>query len=243
MNRAILSITLGLFMVNASLLRTHAVKMFSSQTIPKSVHFEQCFQDAELTDSLATLKLQGLAEVSKVSESLLSRARNSPGCRSEVVRGLIRAMEQTPNPIRNRDENYFLWVHGSALLAELNATEALDLLIANIDLSDGWSASISQEHLPALVAILSMGEPAIQKLQIVLRNDSESHRRRLAAFGIAYIGGSQARKALTAALPGESDPCVKNFVRVSIQAFDNKTKPNHINSSLNGKWLSAFYCP
>src|SRR5215470_5896945 len=111
MNRAILSITLGLLMVNTSLLKTHAVKTFSFETIPKSVHSEQCFQDAELSDSLATLKLQGLAEVSKVSESLLTRARNTPGCRAEVVRGLIRAMEQTPNPIRNQDENYFLWVH------------------------------------------------------------------------------------------------------------------------------------
>jgi len=166
MNRAILSITLALLVVNGSLLKSHAVKTFSSETIPKSVHFEQCFHDAELTDSLATLKLQGLAEVSKVSVSLLTRARNTPGSRAEVVRELIRAMERTPNPIRNQDENYFLWVHGSALLAELNATEALDLLVANIDLSDGWSASISQEHLPALVAILRMGEPAIQKLQL-----------------------------------------------------------------------------
>jgi hypothetical protein len=65
---------------------------------------------------------------------------------------------------------------------------------------------------------------------------------KIAALAIAYIGGGWARRALTNALPGETDPCVKNFLRVSLKAFDNKPKPNHISSAQNGKWLSALYC-
>jgi hypothetical protein len=115
-------------------------------------------------------------------------------------------------------------------------------LIANIAFTDGWSGSISESHFPALVAILRIGEPAIPKLQNVLSNDSVSGRRKLAAFCLAYIGGGQAKMALKTALSRETDPCLKGFLQVSLKAFDNKTRPNHIISELNGKWLAAFYC-
>jgi hypothetical protein len=49
-------------------------------------------------------------------------------------------MAQATNPTTNQYENYFLWLHGASLLADLKSTEALDLLIANIDFTDGWSA-------------------------------------------------------------------------------------------------------
>jgi len=126
------------------------------------------------------------------------------------------------------------------MLADLKATEALDLLIANIDFTNGFESSLND--FPALVAILEIGAPAIPKLQIALKNDSVPHRRKFAALCIAYIGGDQARRALTNALPVETDPCVKKFLELSLQAFDNKEKPNHISSALNGKWLAAFYC-
>jgi hypothetical protein len=217
-----------------------ATEARSLQTITPSVRFARCFQNNELSESLATLKLQGGVDVTRVSENLLTKARNAPRCRTQVVQALIRGMEQATNLTTNQYENYFLWQHGASLLAELKATEALDLLIANIDITDGLSTSLS--HCPALVAILRIGEPAILKLQTVLSQDAEPVRRNFAALAIAYIGGGQARRALTTALPSETDPCVKNFLRVSLQAFNNRAKPNHISSELNGKWLSAFYC-
>ena len=241
MNRAVFLITLWLVIVSA-LLNTQIVETDarSSKLIMRSFHFPQCFQDAELTRSLATLKLQGGADVAKVSEYLLTKARTAPACRSQVIQALISSLGQARNPTTNQYENYFLWEHGATLLAELKATEALDQLIANIDLTDGLSTSFS--HFPALVAILKIGEPGIQKLQNALMNDSKPSRRKFAALAISYIGGGEAKRALTTAMAGETDPCVKNFLSVSLQAFDNKTKPNHISSELNGKWLSAFYC-
>jgi hypothetical protein len=202
----------------------------------------RCIQRTELSESLATLKLQGGPDVAKVSEALLAKARTTPECRTKVLTALMRAMDQASKDTTNRNENYSLWQHGADMLAELKATEALDLLIANIDLTDGWSTSLSEHHVPALAAILKIGAPAIPKLETVLSKDSDRSRRIFAALAIAYIGGRQAKKALTSALPGETDTCVKKFVKVSLQAFNNKAKPNHISSELNGKWLSAFYC-
>ena len=216
-----------------------AADVRSHETIPQS-GYERCFQDTELSQSIAKLKLQFGPELHKVVESLLTKARTSPACRAEVVQALIRAMGQATDPTANQYENYFLWHHGASLLADLKATEALDLLIANITLTDGWSIQLS--HYPALVAIREMGTPAIPKLQIVLRNDSDAARRQFAALCIAYIGSGQARRSVLSALPGERDQCVKKFLEISLKAFDNKAKPNHISSALNDKWLSAFYC-
>jgi len=242
MNRTLLLFKCCLVIALALVWPIDAVKAGSSKTINSSVRFARCFQDSELSKSLATLRLQERAELAKVSESLLAKARTSPGCRTQVVQALISSMAQATDPAANHYENYFLWVHGASLLADLKATEALDLLVANIDFTDGWSASISQYNTPAVVAILRIGASAIPKLQIALRNDPVPHRRQFAALCVAYIGGGQARKALTSALPGETDPCVKKFIEISLQAFDNKAKPNHISSELNGKWFSAFYC-
>jgi len=242
MNYAILLVTFWLVFVPASVLQvSNSVELRTSTTMPQS-GYERCFQDSELSEGLAALKLQFGPELNKVSQSLLIKARTAPGCRTQLIEALIGAMEQATNPAANQYKNFFLWQHGGSLLADLKATEALDLLIANIDITDGWSASVSQSNLPALAAILRIGSPAIPKLQFVLTNDSDPVKRKFAALAIAYIGGPQARRALTNALPGETDPCVKNFVRVSVQAFDNKEKPNHVSSALNGKWLSAFYC-
>ena len=242
-NRTVLLITFMLAIVSAVIwLSVHAGDAHTSETITQSVRSPRCFHEAELNESIATLKQQGGEDLEKMSESLLTKARTDYGCRIEVIQALISSMAQATNPTANEYENFFLWLHGASLLADLRAIEALDLLIANIDFTDGWSASISESHLPALVAILKIGEPAIPKLQIVLSNSSDSHRRKFAAFCIAYIGGGQAKMALKSAQPRETDPCVKGLLQVSLKAFDNKTKPNHINAALNGKWLAAFYC-
>ena len=243
MNRTLLSVAVSLVTASAVIwLASNAVDGRPVKTTTQSVRSARCFRDTELREAIATLKQQGGPDVWKVSESLLTKARTAYGCRIQVVQGLISSMAQATDPTGNDYENFFLWLHGAGLLADLKATEALDLLIANIDFTDGWSAKISEYHTPALVAILKMGQPAIPKLQIVLAKDSVPARRQFAALAIAYIGGGQARKALASALSFESDSCLKRFLQVSLEAFDNKEKPNHISSALNGKWLGAFYC-
>lgn len=243
MKRIVFLVTSSLVIVSAVIwVAIATIDARTPETITQSVGSARCFHDTELRESMAALKQQERTNVAKVSESLLTKARTANGCRLQVIQTLISSMAQATNPAANQYENFFLWLHGASLLAELHATEALDLLIANIDFTDGWSASIKESHFPALAAILRIGQPAIPKLQAVLSSDPEPHRRKFAAFCIAYIGGGQAKKALQGALPREKDSCVKDFLQVSLRAFDNKTKPNHISSALNGKWLAAFYC-
>jgi hypothetical protein len=242
MNHATLLVLICLVMVATFDSRaSSAAKAHSSETVPQS-GYERCFQESELGESVAVLKLQFGPEVHKVSQSLLTKAQGAPRCRTQLVFALIKDMEQATDPAGNQYKNFAFWQHGASLLADLKATEALDLLIANIDITDGWSASVSQSNLPALAAILKIGTPAIPKLQITISNDPVPRRRKFAAFAVAYIGGRQARNVLKTALPREADPCNKEFLRVSLQALDNNEKPNHVSAALNGKWLSAFYC-
>ena len=238
MNRAILLITFWLVIPALIWLTDAAVEGRSSETM-QLVPVARCFQDNELSESLATLKRQPALDVGRVSQTLLTKAKTTPECRTQVVQALMKAMDQASNTT-DQIENYFMWENGASLLVELKATEALDLLIANIDLTDGFESSLND--FPAFVAILKIGKPAFPKLEIVLRNDSVPYRRKFAAFAIAYIGGSQAKRILTRALPGETDPCVEKLLRLSVQAFDNKAKPNHISPAMRGKWLSAFHC-
>ena len=238
MIRAILVGTFGLVVLPAlAWLAMDPLNARASNTFTQQVPLAQCFHDNELSKSLATLKLQMGPDVRKVYQSLLAKGRSAPGCRIQLVQALIRGLEQGTG---NRIENSFLWQNGASMLADLNATEALDLLIANIDFSDGFESSLND--FPAVVAILKIGAPAIPQLETVLRKDSVPHRRKFAAFCIVYIGGGQAKRALKDALPVETDACVKNFLELSLKAFDNKANPNHISSALNGKWLAAFYC-
>jgi hypothetical protein len=210
------------------------------ENLTHEVRSARCFRDAELGENLATLKLQTGPEVARAFRVLLARAKTSHECRTQVVQALIGGMDQASKSLTSPYENYFFFEKGARLLAKLRATEALDLLVANIDLNDGYPSSL--DDFPALVAIFKIGEPAIPKLQVVLISHSNPGTRKFAALAIAYIGGSQARTALTSALPRETDPCVKKFLEVSLQALNNKLKPNHISSELNGKWLGAFYC-
>ena len=220
--------------------RVEPVSARPSENIPHSTHFARCFKGTELSDSLAALKLQGGPEVAKVYASLLAKARTSPVCRAQVVQAVMSGMEHASKNVTNPYDNFFFFKHGAALLAELKATEALDLLLANIDLNDEHPSSL--DDFPALVAILKIGKPALPKLQTLLTNDTNPGRRKFAVLAIAYIGGSEARRALASALSRETDPCNKKFLEISLQAFDNKARPNHVSSELNGKWLSAFHC-
>lgn len=242
MKRTVLAITLLLVIVSVFWLVIHASDANTSETIIPSLRSDRCFHDSELREIIATLKKQAGDDLVKVYTPLLSKARADSGCRMQVIQAVIDAMSQATNPAGNEYQNFFLWLNGAGLLADLKATEALDLLIANIDFTDGWSGVIKESHFPALVAILKIGRPAIPKLEIALSNDSDPDRRQFAAFCIAYIGGRQAKMALKSALPRETDPCLKRFLQVSLQAFNNKKKPNHISSELNGKWIAAFYC-
>jgi hypothetical protein len=204
----------------------------------------QCIPQTQLSKSLDTLRLNLSGEdLFKARQLLLENAKSSQDCRSQVVQAVMTALKQPgkDNGLGGVDsETYALWHNGAELLGELRATEALDLLIANFGLTDGLSATLG--HFPALAPIIAMGQPSIPKLQEIIDKNPEPFRRKFAVFCLASIGGTTAKRVLASALPGESDPCVKKFIGVTLEVFDNKTKPNHITADENGRWYSYVYC-
>lgn len=204
----------------------------------------KCIPESDLGDSLITLKshLSG-DELFRVSRELLRNAKRSPECRSRVIQALMTAMKQPggSNGLGGVDsETYSLWQNGADLLANLQATEAVDLLIAHLDLTDGLTATLG--HHPAIGAVIRIGHPAIPKLEEVLSKNPQPYMRRFAVFCIASIGGTRAKNALAKALPGETDHCVKSFISASLEMFDNKRYPNQIPPERNGSWYSMVYC-
>jgi hypothetical protein len=206
----------------------------------------QCVADGELANNIMTLKLQfGGPETATVRRAFLEKAGKSSECRSQLIQALMSAMEQAgkgPNTVLGgvNSETYFLWSNGADLLAELQATEALDLLITNFGVTDGLSTSMS--HFPAVNGVIRIGEPAIPKLQVALNENSQPYMRKFAAFCIASIGGAESRDVLASAVPKEADPCVSNFISISIEALSDKAQPNQISARESGRWYSALHC-
>ena len=119
MMRATLLITTRLLIVCAFvLLAIDAVEARTPQTT-QSVRFTPCLNGAELNKSLDALKLQGGDTVYKAAELLLTKARTVPGCRTQIVQALISSMALATDPAANNYENYFLWLHGASILADL----------------------------------------------------------------------------------------------------------------------------
>jgi hypothetical protein len=84
-----------------------------------------------------------------------------------------------------------------------------------------------------------MGSIAIPKLRVMLRNSPDREERQDAVYCLAWIGGASAQRILQQALPMESDPCVKAFIRVSINTIDIKSGGL---KNDRGQWFSAFLC-
>ena len=198
----------------------------------------QCVEESRLQDNLITLKKQvSDAESFKIRNYLHAAARRSAVCRQRVIRALMNAMDQPGTEL----ERYPLWDNGARVLAELRAVEALDLLITNLGFTDDFSISMS--HYPSVSAVIDIGLPALSKLEIVLNQNPNPNMRKLAAFCVAKIGGPRARSMLKKASSRESNECVNRFLRISLEMFANKTRPNHIPyGKENSKWFGAFYC-
>lgn len=200
----------------------------------------QCLTTGELDELLNNLRAHTDGPVAfKARNSLLNGAKQSHECRTRIIQALIAAMQQSSAEANADRRRYSLWDNGADVLARLRANEALDLLIANLDLTDGFSISLS--HYPAVGAVIAIGQTAIPKLQLVLSQDRSPYKRKFAVFCIASIGGAKAKDVLTKASHLETDPCVKKVMSTSLEMMSNKAKPNRIPED-NGKLFSAFYC-
>jgi hypothetical protein len=200
-----------------------------------------CMTQAEVSDALQRLATSDTTtEQQTISGTLRDEASQSVACRKQLVTLLISKLEKTDRDLLLNRPSFFLWHYGSKLLIDLKAVEAMDLFITNFDLHDGTPFPFN--HHPALVAAASMSEEAIPALKSVLDRGGDDSTRRYAVFCLAQIGGTVAKQVLHDRLASETNCCVRNCIRASLEAFENRTFPDHISDENRTEWYTTFMC-
>lgn len=202
-----------------------------------------CSSEIDLSIAVKKLSSGDWAEADQTRKLLLHYSRQSLGCRKEIIDALIQAMNKPPLNFVYDQRSYFLWSNGSAILGELKAVDALDLLIDHLDLNDG-EFSASMTHQPAVLGVKEMGVLAIPKLTLALRNNSNRNIRLAAALCLNVIGGRSAMQSLKRALNSESDQCVRRFIQISLEVLKNKHRQASASKELDlpRQLLMAFKC-
>jgi|ERR1700730_820283 len=191
-----------------------------------------CFYGNQLPKALRDLASGKPSRVDRARAAFLEKSKPSTSCRTEVITVLMMAMDK-PDLDFNRDtSSYYLWLYGADILGELQATEALDLLVSHLNLHS--AISLSMNDTPAILGVIKMGSIAIPKLSEVLTNPK---LRYAAIYAIASIGGSSAITALKAALVRETDECTKRLITVTLDSFDE----NGIIKN-TAQWFGRFKC-
>ena len=178
-----------------------------------------------------------------VRDSVLRIAKQTPETRSEVIEVLL----QIVNDPKARDEFpiAYRWTMAVDLLGELRATEAIDVLIRNLDRTGGNGLIISPSYRPVAEALAKIGEPAIPQLIEALASNDEDIRyeaelalaemgkpakprmlealeqgdariRGKVALVLAYIGGEDARAAIERAIEREEDRKVRQEIKEAL---------------------------
>lgn len=204
---------------------------------PKMISRAECLSESNLLDEIRKLS-SGLSQTDfgEMKKLLLGEANQSSICRQRVISAVLSRMKTRPT----EQADFLLWQHGADILGDLKAVEAIDHLVAHLDVSDGLSPSMS--HYPAARALIQIGSSALPKLANALSQSSDPYFRRKALFCIAQIGGQQAARALKDASHLETDRCNSRFINTSIRAFKNRDFPNQITSRTRAEWYSAFLC-
>lgn len=195
-----------------------------------------CLTDREISNAVRTLASAKTSRVASARALLLNSSKQSTECRSKIVEALMKAMDQPNLDFKRDTESYYLWRNGADLFGDLQATEALDLLISHMNLSTAFFNS-SMNHRPAMRGIIKMGSLALPKLTEVLLHNPDPQMRSSAIYCVATIGGQPAVAVLKQALVSESDVCVKRLIKTSLDSFDDE---GQIKNRM--EWFAAFNC-
>jgi hypothetical protein len=204
-----------------------------------------CYEQPATGVLIEKLSIAG-PEAIEAANNLRVYASKSPACRKQIIDGLMNAMDKPDLDLIADRQSYLLWLRGSAILGELQATEALDLLVNHLDLTDG-QFSASMVHQPAMIGVRAMGVAAVPKLTSALKNSANRHIRLAAAFSLVDIGGREAIDALKQASASDSDHCIREFIKLSLdqpQGHLKSTAKSYPDkeADLLRKRLLAFRC-
>lgn len=184
--------------------------------------------------------------IDRVRAQLVLIANQSPDSRKSVIDALIR-VSNDPKTEFDVDE-VDRWRVAVALLGELNATEAIDDLVRNINWTGHDTGPIA--HPPVRTALVRIGKPAVPRLLSALSDPNGSVRREAsealgeigepsvgglvgvlaragplarasAADALARIGGARAREAIEIALRLETDVEAKKRLEYAVGYMDH----------------------
>jgi HEAT repeat protein len=188
----------------------------------------------------------GSSTIERVRTRLLQIANESPSSRKSVITALITVLN---NPKGDFDfDDVERWRIAVALLGELNAKEAIDDLVRNIN----WTSYNSVPHPPPPVrtALVRIGAPAVPRLLSLLPDPNEFTRleasetlaeigepsldglleileragpatRTAAAHALGLIGGARARNAIEKALSLETEIVVREELEYAVKQMDH----------------------
>lgn len=156
----------------------------------------------------------------QVKKKLLAIANGSGENRREVIDGLIAALKASSECLQIGCD-FTLWNVAGDIMSELQAIEAIDYLVAYIIYhKDTGMASLSYRWRPMMRAVVSIGEPAIPKLEeaLIKRDLSVAHRKCIAET-MGDIGGNLAKQALERALTTEANESVIRQIEISLSSI------------------------
>jgi|SoiMethySBSTD1v2_1073268.scaffolds.fasta_scaffold138474_4 hypothetical protein len=244
----------ALILVVLMIASLHYAKTDSVQPVRSSVispdHIDICNNESPSVATVLEQLSSGNYDItSKARHVLLNIAYRSADCRQAVIRALIAAMDEPELDFERQPLKYNLWREGSELLGELKAIEALDLLISHLDLTNGFHSS-SMVFQPAILGVRQMGVAAIPKLAVALRQSSKPRIRLAAVYCLTDIGGTAALVVLKEARDSETNSCVSNFIKVSLNTFTYKSKSGvsfdtqapRADTEARQNWMAAFQC-
>lgn len=174
------------------------------------------------------------SEGSQAAISLLNIAKQSAECRADIVSAVIRALNNAD--VEKDDSAFNVWATGSAILGRLKAVEAVDLLVAHLDLNDGLF-SASMVHEPVVLAMVKMGDVAVPKLALALKHSPKKRIRLAAAYCLGDIGGSDALDAMKSALNTETEECVRRFITLTLPSPGISANANRPITAADGELL------
>lgn len=153
-----------------------------------------------------------------IAQDLIRIASRSAVARRAVIAALIGVL---------KDESAWAghvphtWLSAAHLLARLKATEALDLLIPQLD-NPLTPLSVFNGVLPVVRIVSKMGTSAVPSLEPAL-GDPKPSIRRAAAIALGRIGGQHAEVVLTRALTIEKDDTVLGEIRSALSVITGQT--------------------
>lgn len=175
---------------------------------------------ATLVSSLWSTKDEDRADS---EEKIIAFAQKSPAKRELVINKLlssVNAEKELDGTHTILNTSFLYWKSVTNIFVELNATEAVDVLIRCVQCSNGMTGNFGEP--PASVALVRMGKPILPRLSKALGEELDAYKRMKLVLCIARIGGSEAISYLEQALGSETHKDVRNVIKFNLSEMKSK---------------------